>query len=79
MGHFGKLPDIIVANAGRGLGGSVKDADLSQFDNVLKINVTGTLALLQKTAQKMLDGRQYDYPNSAADIVVGGRATHITI
>jgi NADP-dependent 3-hydroxy acid dehydrogenase YdfG len=42
--RFGKTVDIVVANAGRGLGGSVKDADLSQFEDVLKINVTGTLA-----------------------------------
>lgn len=38
---------MIVANAGRGLGGSVKDADLSQFQDVLNINVTGTLFLIQ--------------------------------
>ncbi len=56
--RFGKTVDIVVANAGRGLGGSVKDADLSQFENVLKINVTGTLALLQKAAQKMVNAQQ---------------------
>ncbi len=27
--HFGQAADIVVVNAGRGLGGSVKDADLS--------------------------------------------------
>ena len=70
--RFGKTPDIVVANAGRGLGGSVKDADLSQFENLLKINVTGTLALLQKAAQKMVDTQQNVYPKSAADIVIIG-------
>ena len=65
--RFGKPADIVVANAGRGLGGSVKDADLSQFDDMIKINLTGTLALLQKAARKMVDGRQCDYPKSAAD------------
>ena len=54
------------------MGGSVKDADLSQFDDVIKINVTGTLALLQKAAQKMADGQQRSYPKSAADIVIVG-------
>lgn len=34
--RFGKTVDIVVANAGRGLGGSVKDASLSQFENLLK-------------------------------------------
>jgi NADP-dependent 3-hydroxy acid dehydrogenase YdfG len=70
--RFGKPADIVVANAGRGLGGSVTDADLSQFDDLIKINVTGTLALLQKAARKMLDGRQSVDPKSAADIVVVG-------
>ena len=68
--RFGKPADIVVANAGRGLGGSVKDADLSEFEKVLKINVTGTLALLQKAAQKMLVNM--DYPKRAADIVIIG-------
>jgi NADP-dependent 3-hydroxy acid dehydrogenase YdfG len=70
--RFGKPADIVVANAGRGLGGSVKDADLSQFDDLIKINVTGTLALMQKAARKMVDGRQSAYPKSAADIVIVG-------
>jgi len=70
--RFGKTVDIVVANAGRGLGGSVKDADLSQFENLLKINVTGTLALLQKAAQKIVDTQQNAYPKSAADIVIIG-------
>ena len=70
--HFGKPADIVVANAGIGVRGSVKDADLSQFDNVLKTNVAGTLALLQKASQKMLDEQQSVYPKSAADIVIVG-------
>ncbi len=70
--YFGKTVDIVVANAGRGLGGSVKDADLSQFEDLLKINVTGTLALLQKAAQKIVDDQQNAYPKSASDIVIVG-------
>lgn len=68
--RFKKPADIVVVNAGRGLGGSVKDADLSEFEKVLKINVTGTLALLQKAAQKML--AELGYPKRAADIVIIG-------
>jgi len=70
--HFGREADIVVANAGRGLGGSVKDADLNQFEDVLKINVSGALALIQKAAQKMVDIQQNAYPKSAADIVIIG-------
>jgi NADP-dependent 3-hydroxy acid dehydrogenase YdfG len=70
--HFGKPADIVVANAGRGLGGSVKDADLSQLGDLININVTGTLALLQKAAQRMVDEQQRVYPESATDIVIVG-------
>lgn len=70
--RFGREADIVVANAGRGLGGSVKDADLTQFEDVLKINVMGALALIQKAAQKMVDIQQKAFPKSAADIVLIG-------
>jgi NADP-dependent 3-hydroxy acid dehydrogenase YdfG len=70
--RFGREADIVVANAGRGLGGSVKDADLSQFEDVLKINVRGALALIQKAARKMVARQQDAYPQSAADIVIIG-------
>jgi NADP-dependent 3-hydroxy acid dehydrogenase YdfG len=70
--RFGREADVVVANAGRGLGGSVLDADLSHFEDVLKINVTGALALIQKAAQKMVDMQQDVYPKSAADIVIIG-------
>jgi NADP-dependent 3-hydroxy acid dehydrogenase YdfG len=66
------MPDIVVANAGRGLGGSVKDADLSRFESILQINVTGTLALLQRAAREMLPQQERGYPDTAADIVVLG-------
>jgi len=70
--RFKKEADIIVVNAGRGLGGSVKDADLSQFEDMLKLNVTGALVLLQKTAKKMADEQPSSYPNQARDIVIIG-------
>lgn len=70
--RFGREADIVVANAGRGLGGSVKDADLSQFEDVLKINVSGALALIQKAAQRMVAIQKSAYPKSAADIVIIG-------
>jgi len=70
--RFGRQADIVVANAGRGLGGSVTEADLSQFEDVLAINVTGTLVLLQKAACQMVAMQQTAFPHSAADIVVVG-------
>lgn len=71
-GHFGREADIVVANAGRGLGGSVKDADLGEFEEVLKINVSGALALMQMAAQRMVKAQEKAFPEAAADIVVVG-------
>ena len=70
--QYGREADIVVANAGRGLGGSVKDADLTQFEDVLKINVIGAAALIQKAAQKMVEIQKKAFPKSAADIVIIG-------
>jgi NADP-dependent 3-hydroxy acid dehydrogenase YdfG len=70
--RFGKTPDIVVVNAGRGLGGSVKDADLSAFSDIIKINVMGALALMQKAAREMAGMQKANYPKTAADIVVIG-------
>ena len=70
--RFGGPVDLVVANAGRGLGGSVKDAELSKFEDILKLNVTGTLALLQRAAGRMVEEQQSHYPKRAADIVIIG-------
>ena len=70
--RFGRAADIVVANAGRGLGGSVSDADLGRFDEVLRINVCAVLALLQKAALRMVSAQENGFPRSAADIVIIG-------
>jgi NADP-dependent 3-hydroxy acid dehydrogenase YdfG len=70
--RFGRDADIVVANAGKGLGGAITDADLSRFDEVFKVNVTGTALLLQKAAQRMVTGQQGRFPRQAADIVIIG-------
>lgn len=70
--RFGKEADVVVVNAGRGLGGSVKDADLEQFEEVLRLNVSGALALMKGAAGRMAAAQEGSYPDSAADIVVIG-------
>ena len=70
--HFGKPADIVVANAGSGLKGSVKDADLTQFEEMFRVNVGATLALLQKAARLMFETQQRAFPKTAADIVIIG-------
>ncbi len=69
---FGRPADIVVANAGRGLGGTVSTVDLEEFSEVLKINVTGTLYLLKKAAQLLVAQQDGVYPDAAADIVILG-------
>ncbi|MEN8904744.1 MAG: SDR family oxidoreductase [Clostridiales bacterium] len=70
--HFHKNVDIVIANAGHGLMGSVTNADLSQFENILKINVTSTLNLLQNAALRMVEKQKVNYPRFAADIIIIG-------
>ena len=70
--HFNKGADIVVANAGRGLGGSVKDADLSEFQEMMQVNVTGALTLMQKAARRMVETQAESFPETAADIVITG-------
>lgn len=70
--RFGRTPDIVVVNAGRGLGGPVTDADLAQFEDVLHINVSGALALMKRAAGRMADAQEKAFPEAAADIVVIG-------
>lgn len=70
--RFKKTVDIVVVNAGRGLGGSVKDTDPAQFEEVLKINVNGALALLQKASWIMVERQQNNDLKKAADIVIIG-------
>ncbi len=70
--HFGRPADIVVANAGRGLGGTVSTVDMEEFREVLNINVTGTLYLLKKASEKLVALQDGTYPDSAADIVILG-------
>ncbi len=71
--HFGQSASLIVCNAGRGLGGAVTNADLTQLDEVIKINLTGTLNLMQRAAQNLIAGlEKRPFPEYAADIVIIG-------
>ncbi|QBG48365.1 SDR family oxidoreductase [Verrucomicrobia bacterium S94] len=69
---FGREADIVVANAGRGLSGAVREADLTQLKNLIDINITGTTYLIQKAAQRMVENQKAAFPESAADIVIIG-------
>lgn len=70
---FGSEADTVIANAGRGLGGSVTTADLSQFEEVVGLNLVGTVKFLQKVSNRMLlDLKDRPFPKNSHDIVVLG-------
>lgn len=72
LSKFGRAVDLVVVNAGRGLGGSVKDASLAEFEDLLKVNLTGALKLMQKAAQEFTRPEQLNFPAQAKDIVILG-------
>ena len=49
----GRPIDVLLANAGRGLGRAFVDQDVADWRRVIDTNVTGTTYLLQKVAQQM--------------------------
>lgn len=70
--HFARPADIVVVNAGRGLGGLMTEVDLAEFERVLKLNVLGAALLMQKAARALVAKQAVDFPQHAADIVVIG-------
>jgi NADP-dependent 3-hydroxy acid dehydrogenase YdfG len=54
------------------LGGPVRDADLAQFEDMFRVNVSGVLLLIQKAARRMAVVQEAAFPDSAADIVIIG-------
>ena len=70
--RFGAPADLVVVNAGRGLGGAVTEVDLDAFEEVQRLNVTGAFRLMQKAARQMVEAQVEGFPEKAADIVVIG-------
>jgi NADP-dependent 3-hydroxy acid dehydrogenase YdfG len=71
--YFGDKVSLLLCNAGRGLGGAVSTADLSEFEAMIKLNLTSTLRLMQKSAQYLINRlNSHPFPEYSADIVVIG-------
>jgi NADP-dependent 3-hydroxy acid dehydrogenase YdfG len=70
--EFGREADVVVVNAGRGLGGSVKDAPLDELDEMIKVNLTGAFKLMRKAAQEFTRSERLNFPAQAKDIIVIG-------
>lgn len=54
----GRPVDALLANAGRGLGGGFLDQEWERARRVVDTNITGTVYLIQRVAQRMRDRRQ---------------------
>lgn len=48
-----RTPDILMANAGMGLGGQFLDNEFGEMKPIIDLNVTGTIALIHDTGRKM--------------------------
>jgi len=74
--RFDRQADLVVANAGRGLAGSVLSSDKSQWDEMVRTNVTAAAALMRAAGQRMLEARKRDDGDPTAfpprDLVVIG-------
>jgi NADP-dependent 3-hydroxy acid dehydrogenase YdfG len=64
--------DIVVANAGRGLGGSVATGDTARLRELYDLNVLGALELMRAAATRLVPRQEKSFPETAADIVVLG-------
>ena len=49
----GRTPEVLIANAGRGLGGGFLEQDFDQVRNVIGTNITGMVYLIHKIARDM--------------------------
>jgi NADP-dependent 3-hydroxy acid dehydrogenase YdfG len=71
--HFGTPADLIVANAGRGLDGSVMTSDMTQWESMIRTNLLGVAKLIRKAGEGLLKlqaGR--DWKEHPADLVILG-------
>lgn len=70
---FKRKADLIVVNAGRGLAGSLTNAKLEEFDEVVQTNLTAAVLLMRRAAEVLLTDCECDpFPGKARDIVVVG-------
>jgi NADP-dependent 3-hydroxy acid dehydrogenase YdfG len=71
--HFSAPADLIIANAGRGLNGSVMTSDTTQWEEMIRTNLLGVSKLIRRSAEQLLDlNTQRDWSKHPTDIVVLG-------
>jgi NADP-dependent 3-hydroxy acid dehydrogenase YdfG len=71
--HYATPADLIIANAGRGLNGSVMTSDTSQWEEMIRTNLLGVSKLIRRAGEQLLAlNEQRDWSKHACDIVVLG-------
>jgi NADP-dependent 3-hydroxy acid dehydrogenase YdfG len=70
---FSSTPDLVVANAGRGLAGSAVTSDESQWEEMIRVNLVACARLIRVAGEKLKAMAPEDAPCARArDIVVLG-------
>ena len=54
----GRAVDVLIANAGRGLGGAFLEQNFTELERVIDTNITGTIYLLHRIGEQMRQRRQ---------------------
>ena len=54
----GRQPDVVIANAGRGLGRGFLEQDFAEVQRVVETNITGTIYFLQKFGRDLVERHQ---------------------
>lgn len=74
---FGREPDLLIINAGRGLRGSPLTSNDDEWEEIIRINLLAAARLLRAGAERMLSATQpredlapYDWPATPRDVVV---------
>jgi len=68
-----KKPDIFIANAGRGLPGTVVTSNPDEWDDLIDINIKGLMYQMRNIARTMMEAANgHDFVQNPMDIVVIG-------
>jgi NADP-dependent 3-hydroxy acid dehydrogenase YdfG len=71
--HYGTDADLIIANAGRGLNGSVMTSDTSQWEEMIRTNLLGVSKLIRRSGERLLKlNESRDWSKHPCDMVVLG-------
>jgi len=74
ISEFGKI-DILVNNAGTALGGLPQEMSLEDWENILKVNLTGTFLCCKEVGKEMINAEYGKIINVSS--IMGYQTTHL--